>query len=258
MTFIREMESKTSEELLSDYRHSKDHMIKQEIVMRYVPMVRVIALSMKEVYSGFAQTDDIVNEGVIALMKSIDKYDPEKNVKFDTYINKRIKGLIIDMARKQDWVPRSIRKSAKELSEAVNELYTELGRMPRDEEIAEHMNLTIEQYREKVSKSNFFGILSLEVITEENGEARKTAKLPADDIKNTPEHILISSEMDSELRKGIEVLREREKQVITMYYHKNLNMREIAEHLEISEPRVSQIHANALRKLRNEMNRFME
>ena len=166
MTFIREMESKTSEELLSDYRHSKDHMIKQEIVMRYVPMVRVIALSMKEVYSGFAQTDDIVNEGVIALMKSIDKYDPEKNVKFDTYINKRIKGLIIDMARKQDWVPRSIRKSAKELSEAVNELYTELGRMPRDEEIAEH--------------------------------------------------------------------------------------------LEISEPRVSQIHANALTKLRNEMNRFME
>ena len=258
MTFIREMESKTSEELLSDYRHSKDHMIKQEIVMRYVPMVRVIALSMKEVYSGFAQTDDIVNEGVIALMKSIDKYDPEKNVKFDTYINKRIKGLIIDMARKQDWVPRSIRKSAKELSEAVNQLYTELGRMPGDEEIAEHMNLTIEQYREKVSKSNFFGILSLEVITEENGEARKTAKLPEDDIKNTPEHILISSEMDSELRKGIEVLREREKQVITMYYHKNLNMREIAEHLEISEPRVSQIHANALRKLRNEMNRFME
>ena len=258
MTFIRELESKTSEELLSDYRHSKDHMIKQEIVMRYVPMVRVIALSMKEVYSGFAQIDDIVNEGVIALMKAIDKYDPEKNVKFDTYINKRIKGLIIDMARKQDWVPRSIRKSAKELSEAVNELYTELGRMPEDEEIAEHMNLTIEQYREKVSKSNFFGILSLEVITEENGEARKTAKLPADDIKNTPEHILISSEMDSELRKGIEVLREREKQVITMYYHKNLNMREIAEHLEISEPRVSQIHANALRKLRNEMNRFME
>ena len=258
MTFIREMESKTSEELLSDYRHSKDHMIKQEIVMRYVPMVRVIALSMKEVYSGFAQTDDIVNEGVIALMKSIDKYDPEKNVKFDTYINKRIKGLIIDMARKQDWVPRSIRKSAKELSEAVNQLYTELGRMPGDEEIAEHMNLTIEQYREKVSKSNFFGILSLEVITEENGEARKTAKLPAEDIKNTPEQILISSEMDSELRKGIEVLREREKQVITMYYHKNLNMREIAEHLEISEPRVSQIHANALRKLRNEMNRFME
>ena len=90
MTFIREMESKTSEELLSDYRHSKDHMIKQEIVMRYVPMVRVIALSMKEVYSGFAQIDDIVNEGVIALMKAIDKYDPEKNVKFDTYINKRI------------------------------------------------------------------------------------------------------------------------------------------------------------------------
>lgn len=258
MTFSKDMEPKTSEELLSEYKRNKDHMIKQEIVMRYVPMVRMIALSMKEVYSGFAQTDDIVNEGVIALMKAIDKYDEEKNVKFDTYINKRIKGLIIDMARKQDWVPRSIRKSAKELSEALNHLYTEFGRLPKDEEIAEHLGLTIEQYREKVSKSNFFGILSLEVITDENGESRKVAKLPSDDIKNTPENILINNEMDRELNKGIEILRERERQVITMYYHKNLNMREIAELLGISEPRVSQIHANALKKLRLEMNKFME
>jgi len=257
MTFSKDVELKTSEELLFEYKQNKDHMIKQEIVMRYVPMVRIIALSMKEVYLGFAHTDDIVNEGVIALMKAIDKYDEEKNAKFDTYINKRIKGLIIDMARKQDWVPRSIRKSAKELSEAVNRLYTELGRMPDDEEIAHHLDLTPEQYKEKVSKSNFFGILSLEVITDENGETRKTAKLPSDDIKNTPEHILINNEVDDELRKGIEVLKERERQVITMYYHKNLNMREIAQRLGISEPRVSQIHASALKKLRLEMNKFM-
>ncbi|MGB5824028.1 MAG: sigma factor, partial [Proteocatella sp.] len=86
MTFCKDMESKTSEELLLEYKQTRDHKIKQEIVLRYVTVVRRIAIKMKDVYSGFAQTEDIVNEGVIALMKAIDKYDIDKNVKFDTYI----------------------------------------------------------------------------------------------------------------------------------------------------------------------------
>lgn len=257
MTFCKDMESKTSEELLLEYKQNHDHKVKQEIVLRYVTVVRRIAVKMKDVYSGFAQTEDIVNEGVIALMKAIDKYDIDKNVKFDTYINKRIKGLIIDMARKQDWVPRSIRKSAKEISEAVNILYATNGKMPTDNEIAGHLGITIEQYWEKVSKSNFFGILSLELITEDTGENRKSSKLPPSDAENSPENILISDEMGKMLQSCLDVLREREKQVIIMYYHQNMNMREIAENLSVSEPRISQIHSNAIKKLRLEMKKFM-
>lgn len=257
MTFCRDMESKSSEELLLEYKETHDHKIKQEIVLRYVPVVRKIAIKMKDVYSGFAQTDDIVNEGVIALMKAIDKFDLDKNVKFDTYINKRIKGLIIDMARKQDWVPRSIRKSAKEISEAINALYAANGKMPSDNEIASHLGISLEQYWEKVSKSNFFGILSLELITEDTGENRKTSKIPPADLEYSPENILLNDEMGKVLKLCLDSLRDREKQVIIMYYHQNKNMREIAEELNVSEPRISQIHANAIKKLRLEMKKFM-
>lgn len=257
MTFFRDMESKSSEELLLEYKETHDHKIKQEIVLRYVPVVRKIAIKMKDVYSGFAQTEDIVNEGVIALMKAIDKFDLDKNVKFDTYINKRIKGLIIDMARKQDWVPRSIRKSAKEISEAINSLYSSNGKMPSDNEIANYMGISLEQYWEKVSKSNFFGVLSLELITEDTGENRRSAKIPPADIEYSPENVLLNDEMGKVLKQCLEVLRDREKQVIIMYYHQNKNMREIAQALNVSEPRISQIHANAIKKLRIEMKKFM-
>ncbi len=257
MTFCRDMESKSSEELLLEYKETHDHKIKQEIVLRYVPVVRKIAIKMKDVYSGFAQTDDIVNEGVIALMKAIDKFDLDKNVKFDTYINKRIKGLIIDMARKQDWVPRSIRKSAKEISEAINALYAANGKMPSDNDIASYLGINLEQYWEKVSKSNFFGILSLELITEDTGENRKTSKIPPADLEYSPENILLNDEMGKVLKLCLDSLRDREKQVIIMYYHQNKNMREIAEELNVSEPRISQIHANAIKKLRLEMKKFM-
>lgn len=257
MTFFRDMESKSSEDLLLEYKETHDHKIKQEIVLRYVPVVRKIAIKMKDVYSGFAQTEDIVNEGVIALMKAIDKFDLDKNVKFDTYINKRIKGLIIDMARKQDWVPRSIRKSAKEISEAINSLYSSNGKMPSDSEIANYMGISLEQYWEKVSKSNFFGVLSLELITEDTGENRRSAKIPPADIEYSPENILLNDEMGKVLKQCLEVLRDREKQVIIMYYHQNKNMREIAQALNVSEPRISQIHANAIKKLRTEMKKFM-
>lgn len=257
MTFYRDMESKSSEELLEEYKRTHDHRIKQEIALRYVPTVRKIAIKMKDIYSGFAQTEDIVNEGVIALMKAIDKFDLDKNVKFDTYINKRIKGLIIDMARKQDWVPRSIRKSAKEISEAINLLYSANGKMPSDNDIANHLGITLEQYREKVSRSNFFGILSLELITEDTGENRKTSRIPPADMEYSPENILLNDEMGKVLKHCLEVLRERERQVIIMYYHQNKNMREIAEALNVSEPRISQIHANAIKKLREEMKKFM-
>lgn len=257
MTFFRDMESKSSEDLLLEYKETHDHKIKQEIVLRYVPVVRKIAIKMKDVYSGFAQTEDIVNEGVIALMKAIDKFDLEKNVKFDTYINKRIKGLIIDMARKQDWVPRSIRKSAKEISEAINQLYAVNGRMPSENDIANYLGITIDQYREKVSKSNFFGVLSLELITEDTGDNRKASKIPPADIEYSPENILLNDEMEKVLKHCLDILRDRERQVIVMYYHKNKNMREIAEELKVSEPRISQIHANAIKKLRQEMKKFM-
>lgn len=103
----------SNEELLKLYKETNNLEVKQALVMRYIYLVKTIALRMRDIYISFSQLDDIVNEGVIVIMSAIEKFDIDKNVKFETYISKRIKGMIIDLARKQDWVPRSTRKSAR-------------------------------------------------------------------------------------------------------------------------------------------------
>ena len=113
----------TNEELLRKYKETNDLSMKQELVMRYVYIVKSIALQMRDVYLSFAQVDDMINDGVLAIMNALDKFDFEKNVKFETYVSKRIRGMIIDLARRQDWIPRSVRKSAKEIDNATMELY---------------------------------------------------------------------------------------------------------------------------------------
>ena len=135
MTKQEPYKDKTNEELLQMYKETKSLEIKQEIVMRYVYLVKSIALQMRDIYMSFSQVDDIINEGVIAIMAAIDKYDLDKNVKFETYISKRIKGMIIDLARKQDWVPRSTRKNTRDIEEAVTTLYNKLGYYPSVQEV---------------------------------------------------------------------------------------------------------------------------
>ena len=127
-----QLEDKTNEELFKEYKVTKNNRIKQELVLRYVYIIKNIALKMKGVYTSFAQMDDIINESVIVLMNSIDKFEPEMNVKFEAYISKRLRGLIIDMARKQDWIPRNVRKNARLIDDATNVLYNKLGRFPTD------------------------------------------------------------------------------------------------------------------------------
>ncbi len=131
----KELSSLTNEELLTEYQRTGKLDVKQELVMRYVYIVKSIAIQMRDVYISFAQIEDIVNEGVLVIMSALDKFDPEKNVKFETYISKRIKGMVIDMARKQDWIPRSVRKNARDIDEVTTKLYNELGRYPTPEEI---------------------------------------------------------------------------------------------------------------------------
>ena len=107
MNIPDELKEKTNEELLALYKAGKDRQVKQEIVLRYVYLVKNIAMKYRGVYASFTQLDDIVNEGIIALMAAVDKYDPDKNARFETFVSKRLKGLIIDIARKQDWIHRA-------------------------------------------------------------------------------------------------------------------------------------------------------
>lgn len=247
----------TNEELLIKYKRTKDIQVKHELVMRYLYMVKSISIQMRDVYLSFAQIEDIINEGVLTIMSGIEKFDPDLNVKFETYISKRIRGMIIDMARKQDWIPRSVRRNAKEMDAAVSNLCNQLGRFPSPQETAEYMNVSLEKYQEVLGKTNIYHVLSLDMVLEAGSDNKKTVQLPAGNESEQPESYYLQEEFKNVLVEGINSLKENEQKVISLYYMDELNMKEIAKVMNVSEPRISQIHSNAIQKLRQYLTNFI-
>ncbi len=253
MGTYEEWENKTTEELLELYSQTRELALKQTITLRYTGLIRSIALQMKNIYMSFSQVDDIINEGVIVMMNAIDKYDSSKNAKFETYISKRIKGMIIDLARKQDWIPRSVRKSVKDVEEAISELHNKEGQYPSEEKVAEYLNISLEKYHEIMKKATLFNILSLDMVLAETQDSYGGFQVSPSEELEQPEKVFLKKEISQILVEGIHTLKEKEQLVISLYYIDELNMRQIAEVLEVSEPRVSQIHSNAIRKLKKYM-----
>lgn len=253
METYEEWAEMTTEELLDLYSKTGELAVKQAIVLRYTGLIKSIALQMRNVYISFSQIDDILNEGVIVLMNAIDKYDSSKNAKFETYISKRIKGMIIDLARKQDWIPRSVRKRVKDVEEAVNVLHNREGKYPSEEEVAEYLNIPVEKYHEIMKKAVLFNVLSLDIVLAEKQDSYSSFQMPQGEELEQPEKVFLRKEISQILVEGIHKLKEKEQLVISLYYVDELNMKQIAEVLEVSEPRVSQIHSNAIKKLRKYM-----
>lgn len=158
--------------------------VRNEIVLMYMDLVKMIAVSMRNIYTGYAESDDIINEGVIALMAAIDGFDPEKNVKFETYAGIRIKGAVIDYLRKLDRVPRTLRKLSKQLDDNFARLNSELCRTPTDEELAESMNMTTAQLSKLMA--NTAGMITLsfeELLYEDNLDENISASSETADAK---------------------------------------------------------------------------
>ena len=251
-----EVDAMSAEELFQAYKRTGDQDLKWPLVMRYTGLVKTIALQVRGVYSSFAQVDDIVNEGLLTLAGAVDKFDPEKGIKFETYVSKRIRGAVIDLARRQDWVPRSVRRKARDIDQASNELFSELGRYPTDQEMASRLGVSQDQYQEDLANSSMCNVLSLDAIFEDR-EENGGAELPDGSQDSRPEDSMLRQELLETLTKAITSLRENEQMVISLYYQKNLSMKEIAQVMEVSEPRISQIHSRAIQKLKLYMKRYM-
>ena len=251
-------DSRTNEELLALYQTTGSAEIKKELTLRYLYIVKSIAVQMRDVYLGFTQVEDIINEGVIVLMKALDKYDAGKNAKFETYASRRIHGMIIDIARKQDWVPRTVRKSFKEIQDKAAEMYAKTGLMPAIDEIAKELGMKPDKIQEVMGKMNLSSVLSLDMVMEETQEKQKVSSLLSLDFAKQPEEKYLENEFRQVLKDGIDALKDKEKLVISLYYVEELNMKEIASVMEVSEPRISQIHANAIRKLKEYLQQEMD
>jgi len=248
------LEDLTTEELFERYWKQPAQELKWEIAMRYVGLIRNVALQIRGVYCSFAQLDDIINEGIIVLTDTIDKYDPSKG-KFDTFVIKRIRGMIIDLARQQDWVPRTVRRRAKDIERVTAEMYNREGRFPTDHEVAQYLDITDMEYQEAMTHASMHSIISLEELFEEYEQCIKGNE---SESYATPEQSLQSEELMEALTKAIASLKKNEQLVLSLYYQRDLKMKDIAAVLGVSAPRVSQVHARAVQKLKILMAHYME
>ena len=252
-----EIEAMDTPDLLALYKRTGDETLKWPLVLRYEGLIKSAALQIRGVYSSFAQVDDIVSEGILTLLTSIDKFDPDKGIKFETYVAKRIRGMVIDLARKQDWLPRNIRQRAKEIDAAVSHLANELGRFPTDQEVAGHLGIATDKYQKEAARVALSNTLSLDALMDARDMEGGRFELSDQDPKLQPETVLEDRELQETLAAGISSLQENEQIVLSLYYEKNLSMKEIAQVMGVSEPRISQIHSRAIQKLREHMGAYM-
>ncbi len=256
MAGIDEWKDKTNEELFAVYKQTKDIYVKQELTLRYLYIVKAVAIQTQNLYSGFAQQEDIINEGVIAIMKGIDRYDPEKDNKFETFISRRIRGMVIDQVRKNDWMPRDYHKQNKSIEKAREHLSEAMGRSPSDEELAKHLQMNVKKCQKIQRMSTMMNVLSLDMIMGDS-EERQAFQIANNDAASQPERAYLQGEVVKTLTDAIESLKEKEKMVISLYYVEELNMSQIAQVMQVSEPRISQIHSAAIKKLKTYMNKYL-
>ena len=252
-----EIEAMETPDLLALYKQTGDEELKWPLVLRYEGLIKSAALQIRGVYSSFAQVDDIVSEGILTLLTSINKFDLEKGIKFETYVAKRIRGMVIDLARKQDWLPRNIRQRAKEIDAAVSSLANELGRFPTDQEVAGHLGIPTDKYQKEAARVALSNTLSLDALMDARDLEGYRFEVSSEDPAVQPEAVLEDQELQETLASGIAALQKNEQIVLSLYYEKNLHMKEIAQVMGVSEPRISQIHSRAIQKLREHMGTYM-
>lgn len=242
-------------ELMKRYKETGDKALRNKLVLQYMGIVKYAAVSTRNMYCKFADTDDIINEATLGLMDAIDKFDTEKGVKFETFASIRVRGAIIDYIRRQDLIPRSIRKFSRDMNTVFSRLYTELGRDPTTEEMASEMRLSVDRYNSLAAQASPAAALSFEEMI--NGGFDLPDSSAEGDVWEAERNVY-AKELSDCLVRSVDMLREQERTVVSLYYYEKLKLAEIAGVLGVSESRVCQIHSKAIAKLRHFMTAYME
>jgi len=238
------------------YQQTRDADLRNLLIIQYSYIVKCIALKTVGRYQYFNYMDDIVNEGLIALLDAVEKFDVKKRVKFETYASIKVRGAMIDYIRKQDCFPRRLKRIAKNISEAENTLSHQLGRNPTDQEIADYMEVGLPEYEKMQTETCVLNMLSFEEMIYEKGVENIHISQAGDSIHG-PEQVVAEKELQTVLAKDIEQLNEKEQIVISLYYKEQLKIKEISSVMGISDSRVSQIHSSALRKLKKSLAEYL-
>jgi len=229
------------------YDREKEPITKEKLILKFLPFTRSIAERMSMRLPANVDADDLINAGIIGLIDAIEKFDPSKEIKFKTYAEFRIRGAILDELRSLDWLPRSLRQKTSQVEETYYKLEQELGRPASDQEMAEALELSIEEFYEILSQSRGAILFSLDDLGDNpDNKTKNLLSLIADSEDKSPLFSIKLKELKRVVGDGINRLPEKEKLVISLYYYEELTMKEIGKVLDITESRVSQIHTKAI------------
>jgi RNA polymerase sigma factor FliA len=244
-------------ELWRRYKTEGDETARERLVVAYSPLVKFIAGRMASGLPSHVEESDLISYGLLGLIGAIERFDLEREIKFETFAVARVKGAIIDELRSLDWVPRSVRARARQVEKAHQELEARLQRSPTDEEMAEKLEMTVDEFQSALLEIANSSVLALDDLwtfaDPEGGSQISVLDTIQDPSAVDPEAEAHTSELKDRLADAIESLPERERLVIALYYYENLTLREIGEVLGVTESRVSQLHTKAVLRLKSRL-----
>jgi RNA polymerase sigma factor FliA len=238
-----------------EYRRTKDTTLRDRLIVNYAPLVKYVAGRLGSGLPAHVEEADLVSYGLLGLIGAIQRFDPDRDIKFETFAMSRIRGAIIDELRALDWVPRSVRSRAREIERAIAELEAKLGRAPSDEEIAAKIGISPDELEDSLTDISRSSIAALDELwtVSDAGDQVSLIDTIEDPTGARPAEVLDEAETKELLADAISRLPEREKLVITLYYYEELTLREIGEVLGVTESRVSQLHTKAVLRLKSRL-----
>jgi len=226
---------------------------RDELIMSYAPLVKTVVERIAMKLPSHVDREDLINVGVIGLMSALDRYDETRNVRFETYARFRIRGAILDELRSRDVVPRSTRNKDSTLEKAISALRNSLGRHPTEEDVAEYLNIPLDEYYKMLDETRGVSILSQDDLPPNYCERYGSDEVMESVEKNNPLSLITNREQKELLRDAIDSLPEKERTILALYYYEELTLKEIGEVVSLTESRICQIHSQAVLRLRGRL-----
>jgi RNA polymerase sigma factor for flagellar operon FliA len=245
----------SADQLWKDYRNTRSPEIREKLVLRYVSLVKYVAGRLAIGLPPSVQADDLISSGILGLMDAIDKYDLERDTRFETYAVTRIRGAILDELRALDWIPRSTRQKARKLESVYIHLENSLGRAATTDEVARHMKISTSALYGLLDEVRSTNLVSLDEFVQGKDGDGQTRLVDAveDRISLDPSDRIDIEDIKDVMNHAILRLPSRERLVIALYYYEELTLKEIGSILNVSESRISQIHTKAILRLRGKL-----
>lgn len=241
--------------LWAKYAKEKSADIREKLIIEYVPLVKVVAGRLSMYLGHNVEYDDLVGYGVFGLIDAIDKYQVGKEVRFETYASLRIRGAILDQIRKMDWIPRTLRQKQKNIDTAIKEIESMTGRTATDDEIADHLQISVDELNDWQNQMKAMNVISLNEYVDTVGEPVMDAS--RNSHFEQPHNVVEKEELKKMLMESLSTLTDKEKKVILLYYYEELTLKEISNVMEVSESRISQLHTKALQKMKKKLGPYV-